>query len=353
MVYRKRRAMTLPYLTTSVDPIDAEFRSTPEDFEVEEVPAYPPSGSGEHIFAFIEKRELTTKDAVHALCESVGADSKAAGWAGLKDRHAVTRQWVSIFGTTPDALMKAEIQGVRVLEAAPHLHKLRTGHLQANQFCIRLREIDLSRIDDLRRVLAEIETRGLPNYYGEQRFGREGDNAERALRWVLGEARPPRGRFQRKLQMSALQSQLFNRCVAERVQSSTLAKVFAGEVMKKHHSGGLFIATDLADSQARADAWEISATGPMFGGKMRWPEGEARVREEALLQEVGLTLDHLAKWKRIAPGTRRFVRVPVPKVGVTVSDNTVNLDFTLPAGSYATILLREILKRDAQPPKTG
>jgi tRNA pseudouridine13 synthase len=153
--------------------------------------------------------------------------------------------------------------------------------------------------------------------------------------------------------MSALQSDLFNRCVAERVQSSTLGQVFAGDVMKKHDSGGLFIATDVEEAQARADAWEISPTGPMFGAKMRWPEGEALPREEALLQEVGLTLDHLGKWKRIAPGTRRFVRIPVRNIGVTVSDNTVDLEFTLPAGSYATILVREILKRDAQPPETG
>jgi tRNA pseudouridine13 synthase len=345
--------MTLPYLTTSVDPIEAEFRSIPEDFEVEEVPAYAPSGTGEHVFAFIEKRGLTTKDAVRALCESVGADPRAAGWAGLKDRHAVTRQWISIWGATPDAVRKAEIEGIRVLEVALHPHKLRTGHLQANRFRIRLRQIDVSKLEDLRRVLSEIEMHGLPNYYGEQRFGREGDNAERALRWVLGETRPPRSGFQRKLQMSALQSQLFNRRVAERVQSSTLARVFAGDVMKKHDSGGLFIATEVEDTQARADTWEISPTGPMFGAKMRWPEGEALACEEALLQEAGLTLDHLAKWKRVAPGTRRFVRVPVPSVDLTVSDNTVDLNFTLPAGSYATILVREILKRDAQPPKTS
>ncbi|MBW2717305.1 MAG: tRNA pseudouridine(13) synthase TruD [Deltaproteobacteria bacterium] len=123
--------------------------------------------------------------------------------------------------------------------------------------------------------------------------------------------------------------------------------------MKKHHSGGLFTATDLQETQARADAWELSPTGPMFGAKMRWPEGEARLREEALLREVGLTLEQLGKWKRVAPGTRRFARIPVPQIGVTVSDNTVDLDFTLPPGSYATILVREILKRDAHPPKTG
>ena len=353
MVYRKRRAMPLPYLTTSVDPIDAKFRSTPEDFEVEEVPAYAPTGTGEHIFAFIEKRGMTTKEAVRALSESVGADPGASGWAGLKDRHAIARQWISIWQTTPDALMKTEVEGVRVLEAAPHPHKLRTGHLDANRFRIRLREIDPSRMDELREVLSEIETQGLPNFYGEQRFGRDGDNADRALRWVLGEARAPRSRFQRKLQISALQSQLFNRCVAERVQNSTLGQVFAGDVVKKHDSGGLFIATDLEETQARADAWEISATAPMFGAKMRWPEGEALAREEALLQSVGLTLERLAKWKRIAPGTRRFVRIPVPKIGLTVSDNTANLEFTLPAGSYATILVREIIKQDAQPSKTS
>ena len=263
--------MTLPYLTTAVDPIEADLRSTLEDFEVEEVPAYAPSGNGEHVFAFIEKRGLTTKDAVRALCDQVGADPKAAGWAGLKDRHAVTRQWISLWGVTQDAVANAEIEGMRILEAALHPHKLRTGHLQANRFRIRLRQIDVSRIDDLRRVLSEIETRGLPNYYGEQRFGREGDNAERALRWVLGEARAPRSGFQRKLQMSALQSNLFNQCVAERVQSSTLARVFAGDVMKKHDSGGLFIATEVEDTQARADAWEISPTGPMFGAKIQLP----------------------------------------------------------------------------------
>jgi len=345
--------MTLPYLTTSIEPIEAEFRSIPEDFEVEEVSAYAPSGAGDHVFAFIEKRDRTTVDAVRALCKSVGADPKAAGWAGLKDRHAVTRQWISIEGATPDALRRAQIEGVRVLEAALHTNKLRTGHLRANRFRIRLRQFDASRTDDLRRVLAEIEAQGLPNYYGEQRFGREGDNAERARRWVVGEARAPRDGFQRKLQISALQAEIFNRGVAERVQTSTLGQVFAGDLMKKHDTGGLFVATDVEDAQARADAWEISATGPIFGAKMRWPEGEARFREEAILQEAGLTLDQLRKWKRVAPGTRRFVRIPLNKVDMSVTESTVELDFTLPAGSYATILMREILKRDAQPTETG
>jgi len=345
--------MPLPYLVASVDPIPAELRSTPEDFEVEEVPAYPPSGSGDHVFAFIEKRELTTPEAVRRLCESLGVDPSSAGWAGLKDRHAVTRQWISIYGSTTDAVLRTEVEQVRVLQAARHPHKLKTGHLRANRFRIRLRQIDVARIEDVRRVLSKIESQGLPNYYGDQRFGREGDNAERALRWVLGEARAPRRGFQRKLEMSALQSELFNRCVAERLQDGALGRVFPGDVMKKHDTGGLFNAMDVEDSQRRGDAWEISPTGPMFGAKMRWPEAEALAREEALLEQAGLSLAHLEKWHRVAPGTRRFVRVPVSDVHSTVRDDTVELDFTLPAGSYATILLREILKRDAHPLHTG
>jgi tRNA pseudouridine13 synthase len=345
--------MTLPYLTRSIPPIEAELRSTPEDFEVEEVPAYPPSGVGDHVFVLMEKRGRTTPDAVRALCEQVGADVKAAGWAGLKDRHALTRQWISMWGVAPEIVKQAEVEGVRVLEASLHPHKLRTGHLRANRFRIRLRQVDTSRMKDLRKVLAEIETHGLPNYYGEQRFGRGGDNARVALQWVLGNTRPPRSDFQRKLQMSALQAELFNRSVAERVQTSTLGQVLAGDLMKKHDSGGLFVATDVEQAQVRADAWEISPTGPMFGAKMRWPEAEAYAREEALLRASGLTREQLARWKRLAPGSRRFVRVPVPEVAVHSGGDAVELDFTLPAGSYATILTREILKRDAQPLETS
>jgi tRNA pseudouridine13 synthase len=153
--------------------------------------------------------------------------------------------------------------------------------------------------------------------------------------------------------MSALQSELFNRAVAVRVQTSTLGRVSQGEVVKKHDTGGLFVVDDVADAQARADDWQLSSTGPLFGVKMRWPEGAPLERERQLLVEADLTPEHFASWKRIAPGSRRLIRVPVTELACSVSDRTLRLDFTLPAGSYATILTREILKGDAPAPESG
>lgn len=343
----------LPYVTPDVSPIDAELRAEVDDFEVEEIPAYPPAESGSHVFVFLEKRELTTRDAIRRLCEAVGANPGEAGWAGLKDKRAVTRQWVSLFEVDADEVARVEVDGVRVLRAARHPHKLRPGHLRGNQFRIRLRRFDAKRTEDLRRVLSRIETIGLPNYFGEQRFGTDGNNAERALRWVRDGARAPRKGFQRKLEMSALQSELFNRYVAERVRNAKLGEVFEGALVKKHGSGGLFVAADVPEVQARADDWELSPTGPIFGAKMRWPDGSARKIEEELLTDTGLSVSHFARWKRIARGTRRFERIPVSETGLHVGDNTVHLDFTLPAGSYATILMREILKRDAPVDKSS
>ena len=337
----------LPYLTGSIAPIPGKLKVCPEDFEVVEVPAYSPSGEGEHVFAWIEKRGLGTRDAVQRLCEVLGVEVRDAGWAGLKDRQALTRQWISLGGTTAEAVSRAEVEGLRVLEATHHTQKLRVGHLKANRFTIRLRDFDPARMNDARAVLKRIERDGLPNYYGEQRFGRDGDNARRALAWVRGQERAPRSLFHRKLQMSALQSEIFNRFVADRVETSTLGEVSAGEIAKKHATGGLFVVEDAEAEQRRVEAWEISATGPIFGAKMRWPEGPALAREQRLLADAELTLSELAKWKRIGPGTRRFVRVPVSELRAELAENTLHLEFTLPAGSYATILVREILKGDA------
>ena len=345
--------MSLPYLTDSVPPVDGEFRVRLEDFEVEEIPAYEPSGEGEHVFAWIEKRGLTTPQAVKALCRATGARQETAGWAGLKDRRSISRQWVSLWGVTPDQVRDRRVDGLEVLRVGSHPTKLRTGHLKANRFVIRLRNVSPAGMDHIGQALRRIVLEGLPNYFGAQRFGRERDNADKALRWVRDGEAGPRGRFDRKLWMSALQSELFNRRVADRVRTRTLGRVFDGDLMQRADSGGLFTATDITETQTRADRWEVSPTGPMFGAKMRWPEGTARAQEEQLLQDAGLTKEQLAKVRRHGPGTRRSVRVRPDKVRVEAVAGAAVLEFTLPSGSYATILIREILKRDAPTPQTS
>jgi tRNA pseudouridine13 synthase len=354
MVYITSVADALPYLTEGIAPIPGRFATFLEDFEVEEVPAYEPSGEGEHVFVFLEKRDLTTPEAVARVCRAIGADRRTVGWAGMKDRKGVTRQWISVWGVTPEAVLACQLDGIRLLRAARHNHKLRTGHLRGNRFVLRLREVATDRMDDLAQVLRKTERRGFPNYFGMQRFGRDGDNADRGLKWLLGHAPPPRGRFDRKLLVSSVQSALFNISVAERVHEGTLGHVFEGDVMQRHDTGGLFVADDAPEAQARADLWEISPTGPMFGTEMRWPENVARLREEALLASSGLTPSHLAGFKRYGPGTRRMVRARPADLHVQrIADDVVELKFALPPGSYATMLVREILKRDADAPKTS
>lgn len=345
--------MPLPYLTESIPPVDGRFAEALEDFEVEEIPAYEPSGEGEHMFVHIEKRDLTTPYAVEALCRATGARSDMAGWAGLKDRRGITRQWVSLFGASREAIQGAQIEGLRVLSVTPNGQKLRTGHLRGNRFRIRLRGVSASAMRDVERVFEQVDREGLPNYFGEQRFGRSGDNAQRALQWIRDGGRAPRGRFQRKLLVSALQSELFNERVAERVRGKALGTVMPGDLVQKHDSGGMFVADDVAEAQARADRWEISPTGPMFGAKMRWPEGQARDAEEALLASRGLGPEHLAAVQRYGAGTRRLVRVRPSHISLSHSNDQASIEFALPSGSYATVVVREILKQDALPAKTG
>jgi tRNA pseudouridine13 synthase len=323
-------------------------REAPEDFRVEEIPAYPPIGAGEHCFVRFEKTGLTTPEAVARIARALGADPRGTGFAGLKDRHAVTVQWASFAGADPaGALGLGEsIPGVRILEAARSSSKLRTGHLHGNRFALRLHvEGDHARVGAL---VDEVARRGFPNYFGAQRFGAGGRNLERARRWLVLAGPPPRERFDRKLLVSALQSALFNGVAAARVRDDLLDHAIAGDVLRKEDTGGLFTTADLAEAERRVQAWEVSPTGPMFGERMRWPEADALAREEAALAEAGMTRAHLAAFARFGAGTRRALRVRPANVAIAQESDALVLRFDLPSGAYATVLLREIL--DASEP---
>jgi tRNA pseudouridine13 synthase len=337
-------APPLPRATADIAPIHGRYRVIPEDFLVFEIPAYFPSGTGSHVFAHIEKRGLTTPKAVELICRAVGADPRAAGFAGMKDKYAVTRQWVSVQDIAPEALLALDLPDVRVLEAHRHDRKLKTGHLRANRFELRIRDVPSERHGDLERGLARLCSGGFPNYFGAQRFGEGRRNVDRAIEFISGEKRPPRAPHERKMLVSALQSFLFNRYVADRVEAGTLDRVELGEIVKKEDTGGLFEVDDVLEVQVRVDRFEVSSTGPMFGPKMRWPSGAPRAREEQLLSSLSLDEPSLDRMGKLAAGTRRVIRVRPEDASLAREDGDVILTMTLPKGTYATTVLDELFK---------
>lgn len=335
----------LPYLTELSTPFEGEIRVEPEDFRVDEVPAYLPEGDGEHLFVRFRKRSLNTKDAVRRIAEKLGVDPQGCGWAGLKDRHAVTTQYASFHGGDATRLDGAEIEGVTILERALHRNKLRTGHLRGNRFEILVRGAASDRIDDARQILGDLGRRGLPNYFGPQRFGRNGDNLGAAAAWLVEGGRAPRQKFRRKLLVSALQSAIFNELLKARIDSGTIDGVLDGDLLKKEETGGLFVSEDPVTDGPRAASFEVSATGPMFGAKMRWPERAALEAEEEALARWKMSRETLASFRRAGPGTRRPYRVKLGEPSCEPDPLGLRLSFLLPAGAYATIVLRELLRR--------
>lgn len=336
----------LPHATAKSLRVIGKLRVLPEDFQVVEIPAYPPEGRGDHLFIYFEKTGLNTADAVRKLALALKTDPAGASWAGLKDRHAVTTQWASVFGGDPDAALALELPGIRVLAAQRHGHKLRTGHLRGNRFVIRVR-CEPGNLETAQTIMSQLAEHGTPNFYGEQRFGRDAGNLSRARRWLLEGGRAPRDRFERKLLVSTLQSDAFNRWLAERMHRVGLSQPIEGDVMRKEDSHGLFVANDLQDAAARMTAWEISPTGPMFGSKMRRPEGPALEIEDALLEQYRIPDAVQAQIRKIAEGTRRVSRIRPTDVELSEFGQGVELRFNLPKGAYATVVLRELLKPPA------
>ncbi|MFO0685617.1 MAG: tRNA pseudouridine(13) synthase TruD [Sandaracinus sp.] len=334
---------TLPFVTALEHPIAGAIKAVPGDFVVDEIPAYTPSGEGEHLFVRFEKTGLDTERAVGQIARALGV-KEPPGYAGLKDRHARTTQWASFQRGDRDAALGLALDGIRVLEAARHGNKLRTGHLTGNRFTLRLRGADPARLDDATRTLATLAESGVPAFFGEQRFGRGGATLTRAREWIVGDARPPRAPFERKLHVSAVQSAIFNELCASRVAGIGLGGVMPGDLCRKEDSGGMFVATDLEEARARAARFEISATGPMFGAEMRWPEGEARAAEEEALARAGLDQAKLERFRRAGEGTRRPYRFRLSEPRVEADEHGLVLSFVLPAGAYATVVLRELTR---------
>ena len=353
----------LPYLTATILGVGGQLRTIDDDFIVNETPAYLPTGIGDHVMIRVQKRGITTPQAAAGLARALNVAERDVGWAGMKDRRAVTTQWLSVPPpVSPEQIallaanppMTSDGGELRIIEWARHPHKLRTGHVASNEFQLRIRALDatvtpLTALHRAQQIVAALaQGPGALNWYGEQRFGRDGDNAARGLALLLGTqalARHPRGQKLDRFLLSALQSHLFNQWLQRRLEDGLINRALLGDVMRKR-SGGMFVCESPDIDQARVDAGEIVATGPMFGIEMRRaPDGTlAREREDAILAAQGLQLGQFAAVKRLAAGTRRDLAIAVQQSKISAIDDDLQVEFALDAGGYATAIMRELMK---------
>jgi len=333
-----------PLLTADLPGIGGRIKVEPEDFEVEEIPAYPPSGEGDFLYLWVEKRDMGAEYFQRQIARRLDLPNGEVGTAGMKDRRAVARQWVSVPAMAEANLAKLEGDGIRVLQVSRHSNKLRPGHLHGNRFRILLREAPEDAEAKVEPIVERLRKIGLPNFYGAQRFGREGETLTLGMGMLRGSQKPVRNPFLKKLALSAGQSALFNVHLAQRMRDGLLTTVMAGDVMAKTPFGGMFTAENLADEQARMERREIVTAGPIFGRKMFPAKGVAAEREAATLAAMDLTIESFGGFGKLVQGTRRHDRVYVNDLSYERDPLGLRFTFSLPAGSYATMLLREISK---------
>jgi len=323
--------------------LHARLRSCPEDFYVTELPSVEPAGEGEHVWLWARKRNETTPRVATQLARYAGVHPRQVSFAGLKDRQAVTEQWFSVQlpgRETPD-WDAVKTDNVEVLRAVRHTRKLRRGTLKGNHFRILLRELD-GDIASLQQRLARVATQGVPNYFGEQRFGREGSNLHTAQQ-LFANPRRRMPRERRSLALSAARSLLFNRVLSARVQAGNWSTPINGDAMQLAGSHSFFTldAVDAAVVQ-RAQQHDIHPTGQLYGRGDSPLVGDSRAVEEGVLadytewcaglESLGLKQD------------RRALRVDASGLtGILTEQGDWQLEFSLPAGSYATVVLRELV----------
>jgi tRNA pseudouridine13 synthase len=398
----------LPYLTADLPGIGGAMRQTPADFRVEELPLYEPDGTGTHLYFRVTKVGVPTPVAADRIARHMGVRPGEIGVAGLKDAGAVTSQTMSIEHADPARLAAFRDAQVQVTVLALHTNKLRTGHLRGNRFDIHLREVGRDELPRARAILDELVARGVPNYFGPQRFGARGDTAELGRRLVLDELdefvatllgrarpgdpgdcrqardafdagfldraqkcwprhyanerralaaykkkrRPPQAvaavdKRMRRLYVSAFQSLIFNAVLARRING--IGRLMAGDLAQKHDTGGVFTVDDPAVEQARADRFEISPTGPIVGYRSPLAAAEAGQIERQAIADQGIAQDDFRRAGALkVPGSRRPLRARLEDCGLSADSDErgdfVRLAFSLPSGCYATSVLREVMK---------
>lgn len=394
-----------PYLTSCISGCGGTIKESPEDFKVEEIPSYLPCGSGEHCYLTIEKRGITTLEAIHRIAARLKVSERDAGYAGMKDSVGVTRQTISLQRVSPEKALELELDGVKILSASRHTNKLKLGHLKGNRFHVVVRGMSADAAQNVPAVLELLQRRGVPNYFGYQRYGVQGNSHligtamlrgdwQGAAGHLIGEpdalrdeqwrgaviaykqgdlvrslqlfphhCRSERDLLQRlisrpeafekafsvinprlkKLYLSACQSFLFDQVVAQRINH--IDEVLTGDLACKHINGACFMVENADIETQRARSFEISATGPIFGCRMKLPESKSLELELAVLEKESVCLEDFDMPGGLRmEGERRPLRVPLEQPVWQVDANSLSIGFSLPKGSYATSVLREIMK---------
>lgn len=335
--------MTLHYLH-GVPGATGVIKAAPQDFVVVEDLGYRPDGEGEHVLVRIRKTGVNTRFVAEALAKFMKIPARDLSYAGMKDRHAVTEQTLCfrVPGNAMPALTGFALDGVEILEVVRHKRKLRVGALAGNAFRLVVRQI--SQRDEVEARLTHIRQCGVPNYFGEQRFGRNGNNLVTALKLARQEIQI-RDRNKRGLMLSAARSALFNQVTSLRLQQQgSLTQVINGDALQLTGRGSWFVAQpeELTELQARVNQHALRITAPLPGKGEPGPQADALAFEQQCLADAG-ELRSLLERERVDAGRRAMLVVPRDLRWHWQDDATLEMQFWLPAGSFATSVVRELV----------
>lgn len=334
----------LPYITPELPGIGGTLKEQPQHFVVQEIPLYEPSGQGEHLYICLEREGWNTRDLQKELASLFGLKDGEVGYAGLKDKQALVTQTFSLQQRSlSEEEAGAQVEDslpVKVLWAKRHGNKLKRGHLLGNNFRILVSGVGGEALEPAQAAAQALAERGLPNFFGEQRFGAQGDNAEQGRRALTG--RGPRQKWLRQLLLSAYQSHLFNLWLTLRMERGWFARLLPGDMAKKTDTGGMFTVEDIEAESPRFDRGEITYTGPIYGSKMRPAGAEAGELEAEVLAQEDVTGEMLKKAR--LKGSRRLARLMLDDLKIEPHEQGLWFSFALPKGSYATTVLREFMK---------
>ncbi len=320
----------------------AVLKATAEDFQVDEVLDIPLTGQGEHLWLWVEKRGLNTEDAARRIARAAGLPLKAVSYAGLKDRQALTRQWFSLHlpGKADPDLAAAESPALSILKRERHNRKLQRGAHSANGFILRLTALQADR-EVLEQRLRQIAEQGVPNYYGLQRFGFDGGNLLEARRHAEREE-PPVQRNLRSRLLSSARSYLFNRVLAERVAAGSWNQACVGDLLAFTTSRSFFMAGEVECQDPRLAILDLHPTGPLWGEGLPPTAQAVNELEQAVVSEEPALLAWLSKAGMAHE--RRILRLPIQSLTWHYPEpDILQLAFVLPAGSFATVVVRELV----------